>query len=68
MNNLNDRSIPDECPACGKGRFERGALQACIHPYHLETRGNYGEMISREETGAVAGGQADPLVQEPDDE
>jgi len=52
------------CPACTSpvvGKNER-----CGHPFHLsDPNHNYGAVISREGPGADAGGQADPLVQEP---
>jgi hypothetical protein len=64
---VHSETIPDECPACGEDKLPLNFISAtCSHPYHNPVLGNYGEMISREGSGADAGGQADPLVQEPD--
>lgn len=59
----------DYCPSCGDTKEGTYAFAAdCQHPFHTSDPSHqYGNMITREGTGADAGGEADPLVQEPTD-
>lgn len=58
------------CPACGSGHKADMPDDnlVCSHPFHTaDSSHQYGQMINREGSGADAGGEADPLVQEPND-
>jgi hypothetical protein len=54
-----------ECPQCASLLIKKPV--ECPHPFHTsdDTTHNYGAMMNREGYGADAGGQADPLVKEP---
>jgi hypothetical protein len=55
------------CPACGEDKQPLNFTSAdCPHTFHTaDDSHQYGNMIAREGTGADAGGESDPLVQEP---
>lgn len=76
---VNDIPDPDgtvsRCPSCGTsgngilgvaGEGLNRQTLVCDHPWH-QPPGNYTSIITREGDGADAGGQADPLVQEPNE-
>lgn len=72
----NEHNLPEvvcpfhSCPACGSGHKADMPDDnlVCSHPFHTaDPSHQYGQMINREGGGADAGGEADPLVQEPND-